>query len=198
MQKIWRFRSPAARICAMKIHRLFLPIYLICLSGNSALAQQADIEWLYRSILGSVTLNANPLGQASRAAFYAARGFSAQQIQPYSAACGFSFGMQNNGTQPITVKLADWRAIGADGRTSAVHLPEHWDADWAKAGVPQAARIAFKWAQFQTENVFEPGDWIMGMVTLKALPTAPFQLIARYHDKQGDYEITLDKLACAD
>ena len=78
-----------------------------------------------------------------------------------------------------------------------MHPPEAWDAQWEKAGVSQTARIAFRWAQFQADNTFEPGDWIMGMATLESVPTAPFRLIARYHDNKGDHEIVLDKLECA-
>ncbi len=97
---------------------------------------------------------------------------------------------------PLVTRLTDWYAVGADGQRIALHLPETWDTPWGKAGVPQAARIAFRWAQFQAENTFEAGDWIMGMATLEAPPSAPFRIVARYHDHQGNHEIALDNLAC--
>lgn len=156
-----------------------------------------DIAWQHRATHDSVTLTANTLRPASRASFYEARGFSAQQVRPYSEACGFSFGFRNAGPTPVIVKLADWRAIGADGRSTAFRLPEAWGAAWEKAGVPPAAHIAFRWAQFQAENIFEPGDWIMGMATLEAIPAAPFRIVARYRDSKGDHEIVLDALECA-
>lgn len=178
---------------------LLLALLAFSLGSFDALAQESgDVEWRHRKTQGDVTLTANPLGSASRSAFYAARGFSVAMIEPYAQACGFSFGVRNDGAQPIVVALADWRAVGADGRTVAVRLPEHWDAKWDKDGIPRAARIAFKWAQFQSENTFEPGDWIMGMATLESVPAAPFRLIARYRDNKGKHEIVLDKLACAD
>lgn len=146
---------------------------------------------------GPVALGVNPLTASSRTAFYVARGFPETAIQPYAEACGFSFGMQNMGTATLVTRLSDWHAVGADGRRVALRLPEAWGGDWERAGVPQAARIAFRWAQFQSENIFEPGDWIMGMATLDAAPSAPFRLVARYHDDKGDHEIVLDKLSCA-
>lgn len=163
----------------------------VCLAGD-------EVEWRHRGTQGAVTLTANPLTDAARTSFYIGRSFTATAVRPYASSCGFSFGMQNGGAAPITARLADWRAVGADGKTVRFRLPESWDAEWARVGVPQPARIAFRWAQFQQENIFEPGDWIMGMATLEARPAAPFRVIARYHDKKGNHEIVLDGLACAD
>ena len=178
-----------------------VPAGLLLLSIAAGAAAEGEIEWRHRATQGAVTLSANPLTAASRTAFYAARGFPAAALRSYAQACGFSFGMQNGGAQPLTTRLADWHAVGADGRKVALRLPESWEADWERAGVPQAARIAFRWAQFQAENTFEPGDWIMGMATLEARPAAPFRLVVRYRvtgEDKGEHEILLDKLACAD
>lgn len=160
---------------------------------------QADqnIEWRHRATQGAVTLSANPLDLASRTAFYTARGFAVEAIRPYAQACGFSFRMQNGSVASLSTRLADWRAVGADGRVMRLRLPAEWDRQWAKAQVSEAARIAFRWAQFQAENVFEAGDWIMGMATLDAPLPGSFRLIARYHDERGDHEIVLDNLVCS-
>lgn len=157
---------------------------------------ESDIEWRYHATQGAVTLTANPLGTASRVAFYLGRGFTEAAIRPYARACGFSFGMRNHGAAALIARLADWHAIDAVGQRIALRLPEAWDADWEKSGVSPAARIAFRWAQFQSENIFEPGDWIMGMATLAVPPVAPFRLVAHYRDDRGDHEIVIDKLVC--
>lgn len=165
-----------------------------CTTLGPALA--ADKEWRHRASRGAVTLMANPLSSVSRMAFYESRGFRTEQILPYVKTCGFSFGMQNGNALAITTSLRDWRAVGADGRQVGLRLPETWDADWDKSAVSQPARIAFRWAQFQTENTFEPGDWIMGMATLESPLPGKFRIVARYRDTKGDHEIVLDKLAC--
>lgn len=177
---------------------IFLHVCLILLA-SIALSSHAEeeIEWRHQARRGGVVLKANPLGHGSRTAFYAARGFSTDAIQPYAQACGFSFGMQNGDSVAIRARLADWRVVDANGRSIGFRLPESWDADWRQAGIPPSARIAFRWAQFQADNSFESGDWIMGMATLEATPAAPFRLIARYHDNKGDHKIVLDKLECA-
>lgn len=177
----------------MKVRPLFLLI-LLC-TGDVAAEDGMEMRYLARQ--GSVVLGVNPLLPSTRRAFYEARGFTAAAISPYAEACGFSFGMQNSGDHAIRASLSDWHAVGADGARIAFTLSETWDTQWDKAGVPSAARIAFKWAQFQTKNVFEPGDWIMGMATLKSVPKPPFRLVARYQDNKGDHELVLDKLECA-
>lgn len=164
---------------------------------TAAAAVAADAEWRHRAARGGVTLAANPLSAGSRVAFYEARGFDTRSVQPYARSCAFSLGMHNRSARPIVTHLGDWHAVGSDGRRVALRLPETWDDEWDKAGVTQAARIAFRWAQFQTENAFEPGDWIMGMATLETPLPGKFRLVARYRDKKGHHEIVLDKLACA-
>lgn len=159
------------------------------------------IEWRHRATQSGVSLTANPLGAEQRTAFYLARGFSSENIQPYAQSCGFSFGLQNGGSRALVTQLADWRAVGADGKTILLRLPETWETDWLAAAVSPAARIAFRWAQFQSTNTFEPGDWIMGMASFATPPVAPFRLIARYRTLEGDqsvHEIILDGLACAE
>jgi len=178
-------------------HTRWLVVFALSTAAGLAAGADGDIEWRHRARHGAVTLSANPLGHASRTAFYSARGFAAETIRPYAQACGFSFGMQNGGAGTLSTRLADWRAIGADGRAVRLRRPGEWDLQWAKAQAPEAARIAFRWAQFQAENVFEAGDWIMGMATLEAPLPGTFRLIARYHDEKGDHEIVLDNLVCS-
>jgi hypothetical protein len=165
--------------------------------GHPDAYADSDIEWRYQSHSDNVTVMANRLGRGSRMAFYEARGFSVDTIRPYAEACGFSFGMKNEGGTSINARLADWRAIGTDGRAVAFVAPETWEERWRKAGVSSPARIAFRWAQFQSDNVFAPGDWIMGMATLTVKPAGLFRLVARYSDDKGNHEIVLDKLECA-
>lgn len=175
------------------------PLIVCALLGSASQIARADDDttWTHRAVQGAVTLTANPLGRESRTAFYGARGFPEATIRPYAQACGFSFGMHNNGANTLITRLADWHVVSADGKQVALRLPETWDTAWAKSGVSEDARIAFRWAQFQAENTFEPGDWIMGMATLEIPLSGTFRLVARYRDNKGIHEIVLDKLSCA-
>lgn len=169
-------------------------LWAIVLAGTCS---ADDNNWSHSGQHGSVTLGIGALTQKWRSAFYVNRGFDATVIRPYATACGFSFGLRNEGDVAIETRLSDWRAVGADGTEIALRLPENWEAEWERAGVSQSARIAFHWAQFQSENVFAPGDWIMGMATLAAAPQAPFRLLASYRDSGGEHEILIEQLNCA-
>lgn len=188
--RAYRRRPSAARA----IVRYVLLTGLAAGAGANLAAE--DFEWRHRATNGAVVLTANPLTPPQRTAFYVARGFSGTAIRPYAQACGFSFGMRNTGSKPVRTTLADWQAIGASGNAVRLRLPAAWDADWVRAGVSETARIAFRWAQFQAENSFEAGDWIMGMATLEAPLPGNFRLVARYHDEKGGHEIVLDQLVC--
>lgn len=155
-----------------------------------------DFQWRHRAHAGEVKLTANPLTRKWRTAFYANRGFAEPVIRPYASACGFSFGVHNGSKAVLEASLPDWQAIGADGASIALRLPESWEADWQQAGVPEAARIAFRWAQFQSDITLQPGDWIMGMATLQSPPAEPFRLVVRYRDSGADHEIVLEQLSC--
>lgn len=172
-------------------------LLIACLLANTGTACAQSDNWTHHGRDGEVTLAVGVLPQKWRAAFYINRGFKPAVIQLYASACGLSFGMRNTGGGSIESHLRDWRAIGADGAEVALRMPESWDAEWERAGVPQAARIAFHWAQFQSEIHFAAGDWIMGMATLSAAPQAPFKLRARYRDGGGEHEILIEGLACA-
>lgn len=155
-----------------------------------------DIEWQRRVEHGDVTLSLNPLGASQRRAFYTARGFTAEQIAPYVAACGFSVGLLNGSRQVLRSELRHWAAIDSSGQRTALRLPESWDAQWADSQIAAPQRIAFRWAQFQSENVFEPGDWIMGMMTLATPIAGPFRLVAKVQLGGKTQEIAIDDLHC--
>lgn len=170
----------------------------LVLSGVGERARAADeIVWRHRVEADSLMLSANPQTAAQRTAFYLARGFSMQSIEAYARACGFSFAIHNRSRQVLAIRLADWYALGADGRRIRLRLPHEWESHWQRAGVPEAARLAFRWAQLQAESSFDADDWIMGMVTLEQPVAGVFRLVAGYKDANGYHEITLDQLACS-
>lgn len=181
-------------LAAMSIQRTALLATLVFLAP--ACRADEDIEWRHRVTNGVAALSANSLDAASRTAFYVARGFASDVIRPYAQTCGFSFAMKNLGSAVLNTRLAEWRATGRDGQSAGMRLPVEWDRKWAAAHVSEAARIAFRWAQFQAENTFQPGDWIMGMATLDTPLSGSFRLTARYHDEKGVHEIALDNLVC--
>lgn len=143
-----------------------------------------------------VTVKATALTRPAVLAFYQARGFSTQAISPYADACVFSFELHNTSQKALRVRLADWRAQTVAG-TLRFRLPPSWETEWVRRGVAEPARIAFRWAQFQADIEFAPGDWIMGMAALERRPDGAFRLSIPFFFDRRRHEILLDSLTCA-
>ena len=140
-----------------------------------------------------VTLTVKPLSRQQAAAFYLARGFPAEVVAAYARACVLSFSFRNEGKIALRFKLADWTA----GNGVRFRPLEKWETEWEKRGVPPAARIAFRWAQFPPVQEFEAGDWIMGMAVPERRIAGPFRITARYSDEKGKHELVTAATACA-
>lgn len=113
-------------------------------------------------------------------AFFQARGFSPQIAGDISNSCVFQSIGKNTFTQSddqaITIHLADWQ-VKAAGQLKPVKLKESWDNEWLETQVGHAARVAFRWATFPTEQTFEPfGDYNWGMISFALPPGTVFDL----------------------
>jgi len=120
-------------------------------------------------------------------AFFQARGFSPQIASDIGNSCVFQTIARNSFTQSthesITIHLADWQ-VKTDRQLKRVKLKESWDNEWSESQVGRAARIAFRWATFPTEQTFEPaGDYNWGMISFDLPPGSVFDLLVVW--KQG-------------
>lgn len=174
----------------MRLYRMTL-LFALALLPATGQSQPAR-----HGVRDGVSAKAAPLTRTAVLAFYQARGFSAEAIAPYADACVFSFEFQNGTKNTLRLRLADWR-VRTEAGDLRFRLPESWESEWAKRGVAEPARIAFRWAQFQAALEFAPGDWIMGMAALERRPGGPFRLTIPYTLDKRKHEITLDRLACA-
>lgn len=167
---------------------------LVAVLMVAPVAAQSQSAW--HGVQDGVEARATALTRPAVLAFYQARGFSAQAISPYTDACVFSFELRNTTKKILRLVLADWRAQTTAG-TIRFRQPQSWEAGWVQQGVAEPARIAFRWAQFQSDLEFAPGDWIMGMAALERSPDGPFRLTIPYTIDRRRHEIILDQLACA-
>ncbi len=166
----------------------------VCCVATAPVLAQPVSAW--KAERNGVEIKVSALQRDQSAAFYQARGFSAETIAPYVAACGFAFELRNTGKGMVRLRLSDWHAIGKAG-SARFMLPEAWDAEWERRGAPESARIAFRWAQFPAEQEFAPGDWIMGMATLDRRLAGPLRLTLRFSNQQRQHEIVIDNVTCA-
>jgi len=131
-------------------------------------------------------------------AFYLARGFSAQAAERYASQCVFMTVVRNIGDAPIQHRLADWRYLSAGQPPQAIRSKAAWERLWKQQGVPEAARIAFTWAQFPATQTFAPGDWNQGMTAYSVPRGGRFDLHFVWRAGAKIHSGKLEQLRCAD
>lgn len=130
-------------------------------------------------------------------AFFMGRGFEAGDADDIARTCVFQAIMRNTGSDlPLHVDLALWRIHARDG-TARLRLNRDWQAIWQTRGTPAPARIAFRWALFPTEQRFEPGDWLMGMIVFDRAPGDVFDLGLRWTEGDRERHRMLTGIQCA-
>ncbi len=145
-----------------------------------------------------VSLGASRITPAQARAFYRARGFEPAAAARYADACVFQLVLRNDaGGGLLTYRLDDWSIANGATVRRFVAL-ETWEQEWARHGVAEPARIAFRWAQFPGEHQFEPGDWIMGMAALSPRPAGSFDLVYEWSIDGITHRGRLRGLKCAD
>ncbi|HWR75605.1 MAG TPA: hypothetical protein VN283_00170 [Thiobacillus sp.] len=131
-------------------------------------------------------------------AFYLARGFSAAAAERYASECVFMTVVRNIGDTPIQHRLTDWRYLSAGQPPRAIRSKTAWERLWKHQGVPEAARIAFTWAQFPATQTFAPGDWNQGMTSYSVPRGGTFDLRFVWRSGAKIHTGKLEQLRCAD
>ncbi len=132
-------------------------------------------------------------------AFFLARGFPAEVADQIAQACVFQVIGNNIATadapRDIRIDLRTWH-VTHDGKTTPIKQKEVWARQWP-ATVPMAARIAFRWATFPTDQVYHPADdhnW--GMVSLGPPPGSVLDLDVVWFEDGQRKHVTIEGLDC--
>lgn len=112
-------------------------------------------------------------------AFFLARGLDAAAAEQVAGACVFQADIRNPAPADsgisIKVDLREWR-VESEAVRKAPRIRKEWDRLWEQRGVGKAARIAFHWSLFPTEQEFLPGDYNWGMIAFGPRPGARLTL----------------------
>jgi len=130
--------------------------------------------------------------------FYLARGFSPAATERYARECVFMTVVRNVGIAPILHRLANWRYVTEGQPPRSIRGKATWDYQWKRLGVPEAARIAFTWAQFPTTQAFAPGDWNQGMTSYSVPRGEAFDLQFVWQAGGKTHSGKLEQVRCAD
>ena len=113
-------------------------------------------------------------------AFFQARGFPKTIANDIGTQCVFQAIGKNTATKiqghSVSYDLHDWRLV-VDGNDRGIKLKQKWDSEWTDNDISMAARVAFRWATFPTQQSFETGgDYNWGMITFGLPPGSVFDL----------------------
>jgi len=144
-----------------------------------------------------VVLYLNQLLPDQLRGFYSNRGFTQSQIDQYVQSCVFMTVLRNESASGIVkYKTTDWR-VRNSSESRVIKNTEEWIEQYKTLGVSRAALIAFRWAQFPTEQEYEPGgDWNQGMLSL-GNNYNDFDLIAHWSVENQIHQISLKGIHCA-
>lgn len=130
-------------------------------------------------------------------AFYLNRGFPSGAVDGYATACVYMTVLRNEAASGVLgFRLEDWRVL-SDGQAQPPKPLQAWMAQWQAMGLSEAARIAFRWAQFPPEQEYAVGEWNQGMLAIGLPAGSRFDLIARWTVAGKDYEARLKEVVCA-
>lgn len=131
-------------------------------------------------------------------AFYVNRGFTLKQIESYTSSCVFMAVLRNDNA-PGTIHFVrkNWSVL-VDGKSHHLLSVDDWLQRLTETNIKKSALIAFRWAQFPSEQKYEPGgDWNQGMLSVGLPPGSVFNLIARWDIDGKPYETKLQEVYCA-
>ena len=134
-------------------------------------------------------------------AFFLARGFPREAANEIATACVLqTIGRNLSGAEkPVSLgyDLHDWR-IRYQGQLRPIRLKEDWAEAWkTRPEIPEAARIAFRWATFPTRQQFEPGgDYNWGMTSFGLPPGSRFDLQLHWQENGQPKSAWIENLQC--
>jgi hypothetical protein len=133
-------------------------------------------------------------------AFFIGRGFTSETANAIAESCVFQSILRNHAPgldfPEMGIDLADWRLDAGEGPRQ-IALKEPWDARFAEAGERDAARIAFRWSTFPTEQRFRGGDYNWGMISFGVPPGTRFDLTLTWTLDGDPQSAVLHGVTCA-
>jgi len=184
--------------CGMSLVAM-LPIAATAAELHTGIDEQAQLPFWELQDRGMSLRLVQRLPDQTRA-FFLARGFSKDDAELIAQSCVFQTVFRNTSNKsdpdPISYDQRDWVVIGNDGN-SGMKTREAWEAIWTERNAPKAARIAFKWALYPTEQTYQPGDYNWGMSTTGLVPGSKFDLKVTWHQYDSIRSAVIKDMRCA-
>ena len=132
-------------------------------------------------------------------AFYVNRGFSLEQIAPFTSSCVFMTVLRNDAAPGIVHFVRSQWQVRVDGKSHQFKTVAEWLDYFRAQQVARPALIAFQWAQFPPEQEYEPGgDWNQGMLAVGLSAGQRFDITAHWDVDGAAESATLTEVECAE
>ncbi len=131
-------------------------------------------------------------------AFYVNRGFTLDQIAPFTSSCVFMTVLRNDAAPGVIHFVrSNWQVI-VNGKPHRFKTVAEWLDFYREKKIAKPALLAFQWAQFPPEQEYQPGgDWNQGMLAVGLGAGQSFDITAHW-DVNGQAEsATLKGVECA-
>lgn len=132
-------------------------------------------------------------------AFFIGRGFSTASADELARGCVFQAILANaasGGSGPVvSIALRRWSVDAGQG-PDPLPVEAGWQPRWEAADLSHAARIAFRWALFPTEQTFMPGDHGWGMIPFGPAPDTRFDLSLVWSEDGVERTARLNSIHC--
>ena len=145
-----------------------------------------------------VTFSIEPIPTSKVEAFYSGRGFSQEQIKPYSQTCVFTTFLRNdNAKGTIHFVRKNWFAL-KDAKRYYIKSNDYWFKKFKKTKVKMSSKIAFELGQIPQEQSYATGgDWNEGMLSVDLPLGSKFDLKINWDIRGKKYELTIHDVKCA-
>lgn len=152
--------------------------------------------WAYRD--GGISVRLVQRLPDQTRAFFLARGFDRDAAEAIALGCVFQtiVGNADPKGRVIDYDVGQWR-VHVAGRSRPVRPKSQWQQEWVARGLPEPARIAFRWALLPTRQRLASSDYNWGMSAFDLPPGQAFDLELVWRRGEEERRGMIKALRCA-
>lgn len=166
----------------------------VLLAGPVSAAERREIPttglWSWTQVQSGFSIEFAQLNGDYVSAVFGSKGFTPEMLEDLSGYCFFGTIVRNEGSGPVTMRVAEWFALVPGGRKQPLKTKTEWIADWSSAGVP------FKWLMLADDVTFSPGDWLQGFSSVKLPRGSRFDLHYTWTGEGQRHEAVITDVEC--
>ncbi len=133
-------------------------------------------------------------------AFFQARGFPKRIANDIATQCVLQAIGKNiakiNTTTTISYDLQEW-VVQTATLSQGIKSKKQWGEEWSGESLSMAAKLAFRWATFPTQQTFQAdGDYNWGMISFNLPPGSKFDLLLKWQQNDSQLSHWIKNIEC--